>query len=173
MSRSKHDTFFLRTSLVTAAGAYVGDEIDIASYIDPTTGIVMIVDRVWATFRTDGAGPILPADVGGAATKSVAVQACSEVKTQLALTTDTSLFFYTTLYAATDAATNFQLMNTTAAMNPADYENGFVVATPQIHVGIDVGSAWAAEVRVGVMFEVHTEKLSLSQVQKVLISLTA
>ncbi len=64
-------------------------------------------------------------------------------------------------------------LNEQSAMNPGEWKNGFTVPTDKIHCGIKTGSAWAAEIRVGFVFEVHTEKLSLSRIQELLVSLTA
>ena len=61
----------------------------------------------------------------------------------------------------------------TSALNPAEYVGGFIVPTDAIHVGIDATVAWTGELKVGFMFEVHTEKLSLQRIQELLVSLTA
>jgi len=65
------------------------------------------------------------------------------------------------------------MINETSALNPAEYSGGFIVPTDGIHCGIDTGSAWAGELDVGFLFEVHTEKLSLQRIQELLVSLTA
>ena len=65
------------------------------------------------------------------------------------------------------------LMEQTDALNPAEYVSGFIIPTNSIHCGIDQGVAWTAELDVGFLFEVHTEKLSLQRIQELLVSLTA
>ena len=60
------DTFFLRTTLTTSAQTYVSDDIDISAYTDPARGRVLVVDKAFITFGTDGNGPIVPADVTAA-----------------------------------------------------------------------------------------------------------
>ena len=78
------DTFFLRTTLTTSAQTYVSDDIDISAYTDPARGRVLVVDKAFITFGTDGNGPIVPADVTAAGstdakniTRACGAQACS------------------------------------------------------------------------------------------------
>jgi len=168
------DTFFLRTTITTSGADYVSDNIDVSAYTDPARGRVLVVDRAWVAFSTDGQGPIIPADVGsGAASKSVGAQACSEKQTSLVELSDNSVFMQVNLYAATIAGPIFSMLQETAAMNPYETTGGFIIPTDAIHCGLDVGSAWANELDVGFCFEVHTEKLSLQRIQELLVSLTA
>jgi hypothetical protein len=173
MSMAK-DTFFLRTNLTTSTDTYVSDNIDISAYTDPSRGKVLVVDRGWVAFASDGQGPIQPADVGsGAASKTVGVQACSEKQTSLQELDNNSVFMLVNLYAATIAGPIFSMIQETAAMNPLEMSGGFIIPTDAIHCGLDVGSAWNNEIDVGFCFEVHTEKLSLRRIQELLVSLTA
>jgi len=168
------DTFFLRTTITTSGADYVSDNIDVSAYTDPARGRVLVVDRGWVAFSTDGQGPIIPADVGsGAASKSIGTQACSEKQTSLQELSNNSVFMQVNLYTATIAGPIFSMMQETAAMNPYETSSGFIIPTDAIHCGLDVGSAWANEVDVGFCFEVHVEKLSLQRIQELLVSLTA
>ena len=65
------------------------------------------------------------------------------------------------------------MIEQTDALNPAEFVGGFIVPTDAIHCGIDATVAWTAELDVGFLFEVHTEKLSLQRIQELLVSLTA
>jgi len=169
------DTFFLRTNLTSATNTYVSDDIDISAYTDPARGRVLVVDRGFITFSTDGQGPVKPTDVVSSSTGSRAIcaQALTETKTTLAQANDNSLFMLTNFYAAVGVAGALTMVNEQNAMNPAQYENGFIVPTDKIHCGIQTGTAWTAELDVGFVFEVHTEKLSLQRIQELLVSLTA
>ena len=171
---AKGDTFFLRTKITTDSTNYVSDDIDISAYTDPARGRVLIVDRAVITFGTDGNGPVNPADVGsGAASKSLGAQACTEKQTAFVEMSNNSLFMRSNLYASTVTGPNMSLLVQTDSLNPAEYVGGFIVPTDAIHCGIDATSAWAAELDVGFLFEVHTEKLSLQRIQELLVSLTA
>ena len=170
----KADTFFLRTNLTTSGTSYVSDNIDISAYTDPSRGRVLVVDRAWVSYGTDGGAPITPADAGtGAITRSVGVQACSEKQTALVDLDNNSLFLESSLYASLAAANIFSMVNEVSAMNPYETESGFIIPTDAIHCAIDCGNAFAAEIDVGFCFEVHTEKLSLRRIQELLVSLTA
>ena len=176
---AKGDTFFLRPTLTSSGTDYVSDNIDISAYTDPARGRVLVVDKGFITFNTDGGGPILGPDIdaviGG---RSMGAQACSEKQTALVDTNNNSLFMRSNLYASNtvnDAGGvgTIGMLEETSALNPAHYVGGFIVPTDSIHVGIDAQIAWTAELDVGFMFEVHTEKLSLQRIQELLVSLTA
>ena len=171
----KGKPFYLRANLTTSGTTYVSENIDISAYVDPTVGKVLVVDRGFCVFSTDGQGAIIPADIGsGADSKQFSAQACTENHTTLAQLDDNSLFMKVQLYAATVTGPEYSFAPMTEEMmNPADYVNGFIVPTNQIHVGVQTGSAWAAELDCGWVFEVHTETLTLAETQKLLVSLTA
>ena len=171
---ARKDTFFLRAKVTSSGTDYVSSDIDISAYTDPARGRVLVVDRGFISFGTDGNGPITQADIGsGAASKNIGAQATSETQTGLVEMTNNSLFMKVNLYAATVTGPHYSLIQETAALNPAEYTGGFIVPTDKIHCGVDTGAAWAAELDVGFLFEVHTEKLSLSRIQELLVSLTA
>ena len=171
---AKNDTFFLRTTVTSAGTAYQSDNIDITGYVDVPRGRVLVVDNAYITYSTDGQGPIIPADIGtGAVSKQMGAQVSSEVQTSLVEMSNNSLFARSNIYAANSATAVMSLMVQTDALNPTTYEAGFIIPTNQIHCGIATGSAWAGELDVGFLFEVHTEKLSLQRIQELLVSLTA
>ena len=172
---AKGDTFFLRTTLTSSGTNYVSDNIDISAYTDPARGRVLVVDRAFITYSTDGQGPIVPADVVSSSTgsKQMGAQVCSEKQTSLVEMSNNSLFMKVNMYAATVTGPHFSMISETNALNPAEYTGGFIIPTDAIHCGIDTGSAWAGELDVGFLFEVHTEKLSLQRIQELLVSLTA
>jgi len=170
----KNDTFFLRTTLTSSGTTYVSDNIDISAYTDPARGRVLVVDRSWISFGTDGNGPIAAADVAsGAGGKAMGAQVCSEKQTSFVEMSNNSLFMKVNLYATTIAGPILSFVNEQNAMNPYSTTGGFIIPTDAIHCGIDTGSAWANELDVGFCFEVHTEKLSLQRIQELLVSLTA
>ena len=171
---AKGDTFFLRTTLESSGTNYVSDNIDISAYTDPARGRVLVVDRSFITFGTNGNGPIAAADVGsGAAGKAMGAQVCSEKQTSLVDMSNNSLLAKVNLYATTIAGPILSFIAEQNSMNPGEYSGGFIIPTDAIHCGIDTGSAWNAELDVGFLFEVHTEKLSLQRIQELLVSLTA
>ena len=171
---ARKDTFFLRTKITTDSTNYVSDNIDISAYTDPARGRVLVIDRAIITFGTDGNGPINAADVAsGAGTKAVGAQACTEKQTAFVEMSDNSLFMRSNLYASTVTGPNLSLLAQTDSLNPAEFVGGFICPTDAIHCGIDSTTAWAGELDVGFLFEVHTEKLSLQRIQELLVSLTA
>ncbi len=172
---AKGDTFFLRTTLTSSGTTYVSDNIDISAYTDPARGRVLVVDRAFITYSTDGQGPIVPADIvaSGTGSKQMGAQACSEKQTSLVEMSNNSLFGRSNVYGAVSVAGCLNTLTMTDALNPTTFVGGFIVPTDAIHCGIATGSAWNAELDVGFLFEVHTEKLSLQRIQELLVSLTA
>jgi hypothetical protein len=170
------DTFFLRTTIDTSGTDYVSDDIDISAYTDPARGRVLVVDRSWLTYMSDGNGPIKSADVGVDVMRTVGVQTTTETQTGLVDANDNSLVLQGSLYVTTDnvsGTNNIIMYEEVTSMNPYETMNGFIVPTDKIHCALDVSTAWAAELSVGFIFEVHTEKLSLKRIQELLVSLTA
>lgn len=154
---------------------YVSDNIDISAYTDPSRGKVMVVDRSFITFSTDGQGPVKPTDVvsSGTGSRALNAQVTTETQTTLAQADDNSLFMLVNFYAAVGVAGALTMINEQNALNPGVFENGFIVPTDRIHCGIQTGTAWTAELDVGFVFEVHTEKINLGKMQELLVSLTA
>jgi hypothetical protein len=176
---AKGDTFFLRTNITSSGTTYVSDDIDISAYTDPARGRVLVVDKGFITFSTDNNGPVKPGDIDLViGERSMGAQVCSEKQTSLVPMNNNSLFMKSNLYASNtvnDAggAGVIGLMEQTDALNPAEFVSGFIIPTDAIHVGVDCSVAWTAELDIGFMFEVHTEKLSLQRIQELLVSLTA
>ena len=171
---AKGDTFFLRTTVTSFEDEYQSDNIDITGYVDVPRGRVLVVDNAYITYSTDGQGPIVPADIGtGAVSKQMGAQVCSEIQTSLVEMSNNSLFARSNIYAANSATSVMSMMVQTDALNPTTYKNGYIVPTNQIHCGIATGSDWGNELDVGFLFEVHTERLSLTRIQELLVSLTA
>ena len=133
---AKGDTFFLRTKLTSSGTDYVSDNIDISAYTDPARGRVLVVDRAFISFGTDGNGPIAQTDIGsGAASKAIGAQACSEKQTGLVEMTDNSLFMKVNMYAATVTGPHFSMINETSALNPAEYS---AVSIPQCIASVGI-----------------------------------
>jgi hypothetical protein len=172
---ARKDTFILRTTVDSDGTNYVSSDIDISAYTDPARGKVMVVDRGFITFTTDGNGPIIPADVVSSGTGGVEMgaQVCTETQTGLVAASDNSLFMLNNLYVTVGTAGMITFLNEQSSMNPLEFTAGFIVPTDKLHCGAKTGGAWNSEIRMGFVFEVHTEKLSLQRIQELLVSLTA
>jgi hypothetical protein len=172
---ARKDTFFLRTNISTDSTNFVSDTIDISAYTDPARGRVLVVDRGFITIDTDGEGPVKASDVvaSGTGGKSLGIQCTTESQTGLVETSNNSLFMKMNFYASVATAGILTMVHEESALNPAQYVSGFVVPTDGIHVGCRSVNGFADELDIGFLFEVHTEKLSLSRIQELLVSLTA
>ena len=76
------NTFFLRTNITSSGTTYVSYNIDISAYTVPSRGKVLVVDRGFITFSTDGQGPVKPSDVvsSGTGSRAINAQALTESK---------------------------------------------------------------------------------------------
>ena len=170
------DTFFLRKTIDTSGSNFVSSDIDISAYTNQSMGRVLVIDRAFITYMSDGNGPITASDVGTDVMRTVGVQVTSESKSVLVDANDNSLIMHGSLYVTTDntsGSNNIIMYEEVTAMNPLETTNGFIVPTDKIQCALDVSTAWAQEISVGFVFEVHTEKLSLKRIQELLVSLTA
>ena len=170
------DTFFLRKTIDTSGTNFVTGDVDISAYTDPARGRVLVVDRAFVTYMSDGNGPIKAADVGTDVMRPVGIQVTSESTSVLVDANDNSLMLQGSLYVTTDnvsGSNNIIMYEEVTAMNPFETTAGYIVPTDKIQCALDVSTAWAAEISVGFVFEVHTEKLSLKRIQELLVSLTA
>ena len=173
---AKKDTFFLRKTIDTSGTDFVSSNIDLGGYTDPARGRVMVIDRMFVTFMSDGNGPIRAADVGTDVMRTIGWQVTSENQTGLVDANDNSLVGLGSLYVTTDnvsGSNNIIMYEEVTAMNPFETTAGFIVPTDKIQCALDISTAWAAEISVGFVFEVHTEKLSLKRIQELLVTLTA
>jgi len=170
------DTFFLRARInIPAADAtFQTDSVSIDAYTDPSRGRVLVVDRGFVTFTGDGPAPITEADIHASAnSRAVMTQATSEVQTGLvSVGSNNSVFMENTMYCATDG-TSLTFMDQQMSLNPLEYTGGFIIPTNSISVGAQAPVAFAGQLKVNYLFEVHTEKLSLQRIQELLVSLTA
>jgi len=173
---AKNDTFFLRKTIDTSTTDYVSADLDISAFVNPSVGRVMVINRCWTTFMSDGNGPIRAADAGTDVTRTVGWQATTETQTGLVDVNDNSLISHGSMYTTTDntsGTNNIILYEEVTAMNPMETTGGIIVPTDKIQVALDVSTAWAAELSLGFLFEVYTTKLSLRRIQELLVSLTA
>ena len=173
---ARKDTFFLRKTIDTNSTDYVSGDIDISGYTNPSMGRILVIDRMWFTVMSDGNGPVRAADAGTDVTRTVGWQVTSESKTGLVDANDNSLISHGSVYCTTDntsGTNNIILYEEVTAMNPYETTSGIICPTDKIQTALDVSTAWAAELSLGFIFEVHTEKLSLKRIQELLVSLTA
>jgi len=79
-----------------------------------------------------------------------------------------------TLYAHVDSTANIDFITNETSVNPMDYDNGFLVATDAIFLGVNQNAVdtWASNIRCSIMLECEIVKLSLSDAQAVLVSQT-
>jgi hypothetical protein len=172
-SRAKSGTFFLRKSTTSNGVTFVTSSIDVSSFVNVLDGELLRVKNIWWEWETDGGGPILGADLGASKGCSAFASVSTESRTVVGSFTANDIISVNTLYAHTDSNTDIDMITNRTSVNPADFNDGFLVATDAIHLNIDESAdTFANPIRCSVMMDCEIVKLSLTDAQAVLVSQT-
>ena len=166
------NTFLIRASVTTQAdNAYDEIEIDLGSYtnLGSSKPEVLRIHRT-AVFMTDSAGniPSMATDKGGSSSWQLLTQAA----TAIVLPTDDSFVvggqggFRNP--DGNDALPPTQTYET--QMLAQDYENGYVVAVPTLHLGAIASANFSESVTYSVILECTTEAMSKANAVSLAIS---
>jgi len=176
-SRARSGTFRLTKEQDTNGTTYAEGSIDISSFVNVLDGELLRVKQIWFSWTSDNGDSVVGTDVraSGAAQGASAI-ACVLTESQTAIKgfTENSLMSKNTLYAHVDSTANIDMITNETSVNPMDYEDGFLVATDAIFLGVNQNATdtWAANIRCSIMLECEIVKLSLSDAQAVLVSQT-
>ena len=178
MARKSSSVFYLRKYAETNAGTAATSNIDISAYIDTLKGNVLRINQVWFEWTSDNGSPISVADVGVDHSVSAGAQLCTETQTALQPLTNTSLIAKHQIYlsAADIEASGTQVMtlfHEDRAMNPADFDSGFLVANDNIQLLVQDSPSPAVftnPVRCSVILECEQVKMSAADAQAILLS---
>lgn len=172
-SRAKSGTFFLRKSTTSDTTNFVTSSIDVSSFVNVLDGELLRVKNIWWEWETDGGGPIVGADLGASKGCSAFASVSTESRTVVGSFTSNDVISVNTLYAHSDSNTDIDMITTNTSVNPADFNDGFLVATDAIHLNIDQSAdSFASNIRCSVMMDCEIVKLSLTDAQAVLVSQT-
>jgi len=172
-SRVRSGTFFLRVSLDSNGVTFATTSIDVSSFVDVLEGELLRIKQVWWDWSTDGGGPVLGANLGASKGCSALASISTESRTTTGDMSNNDIVSLNYLYAHTDANTDIDMITNQTSVNPADFDNGYLVATDAIHLNIDESAdTFASPVKVQAMMECEIVKLSLSDAQAVLVSQT-
>ena len=172
-SRARSGTFFLSTQVDGGKDAFAQASIDISSFVNVLQGELLRVKQIWFQWGSDAGGPVLAADIGTSNSSSADVQVTVESHTDRANFTHNSVMAKNTIYTAVDASDDLVFYATEMGMNPTDYDDGYLVATDTIYLGLPYsGDPFANEIRCSIKLECEIVSLSLSDAQAVLVSQT-
>jgi len=173
-STVKSGTFFLRQALNTDGTTFTTDSIDISSFIDVLNGELIRIKQCWFQWGSDGGGPVRGADVGASQGASATASVSTESRTTVGSMSSSNVVCQNSLYVSSTSGTNIDFISNETSANPADFDDGYLVATDAIHVNVNQasGDTFASNIGVVVMLECEVVKLSLSDAQAVLVSQT-
>jgi len=173
MARGKRASspFFLRKQQISNGGTFAESSIDVSSFVDVLEGEVLRVKQVWWEWTSDNSGPVLGADLGTSKGCSADGQLTTKTTSARQNLVDSSVICKNIIYAHTDSNTDIDMIKTQDGMNPIDFEDGFMVATDTIYLGvIESADTFANPVRVNVVLECEVIRMTLSDAQAVLVS---
>lgn len=175
MAKKTSGTLYLRKTVETNGSTFNSGNIDVSAYVNPLDGEVLRIKKVWGEWASDSGGAILTADVDGTdGSASAMAQLTTVSQDSIKQIVDSSLFFKTQLYCTVDNASGtqlFTLMREDNAMNPTDFEDGFLVASDIIQVGVNCSpapQAFVSDIEFQVLIECERVKMSQSDAFAVL-----
>ena len=176
-SRVRSGTFFLRKEQDTNGTTYAEGSIDVSSFVNVLEGELLRVKQVWFSWTSDNGGPVAGTDVrASGAVQGASAVACVNTQSQTSIKgfTSNALMAKNTLYAHVDSTANIDMITNETSVNPVDYDDGYLVATDGIFLGINQSAVdtWASDIRCSIMLECEIVKLSLTDAQAVLVSQT-
>jgi hypothetical protein len=172
-SRARSGTFFLRADLDTNGATFATTSIDISSFVNVLEGELLRIKQVFWDWQTDGGGPIVGADLGASKGCSALASVSTESRTTTGNLSNNDIVSLNYIYAHSDSNTLIDMITNSTSVNPADYDDGYLVATDAIHLNVDESAnTFANPVNAMCMLECEIVRLSLSDAQAVLVSQT-
>ena len=173
-SRARSGTFFLRKEQDTNGTTYAEGSIDVSSFVNVLQGELLRIKQIWYSWTSDNGDSVTGTDLG--ASKGCSAVACVNTQSETAIKgfTSNSLVSKNTLYAHTDSNTDIDMITNETSVNPADFDDGYLVATDAIFLAVDQNGtdSFANDIRCSIMMECEIVKLSLTDAQAVLVSQT-
>jgi hypothetical protein len=165
MAKKDSGPLYLRTVCETNGSTYNSTNLDVSAYVDPLDGKVLRIKKVWAEWCSDNGGTITAADIGVDLTAAATAQLSTVSQDSLKPLTNSALFFKTQIYGTCDNTSgnnNITMMHEDNAMNPADFEDGFFVASDVIQLGVDSDTphAFANDIECQILIEAERVKMS-------------
>jgi hypothetical protein len=177
MASKTGSVFYLRKGVDTDGTSFNSSNIDISAYIDTLDGKVLRVNQVWFEWTSDDGGPIECADVHAAdGTCSAVAQLTTESQDGIQPLTNNSMFAKHQIYHTVDNTSGTVLMTMVHeddSMNPADFNDGYLVANDTIQLGVSCSPSphtYASDIRCVVLLEVEQVKMSAKDAQTILLS---
>jgi len=172
-SRAIGGTFYLTKQVDTSSQGFNQSELDVSSFVNVIKGEVIRVKQVWMNFASDSGMPVQGADLGTSKGCSATAAVTVESHDQRASFGHNSVVSGAQIYAHTDSNTDIDFILLETSMNPAEFADGYLVATDSIYLQIAPGTdAFAADIRCTMKLECEVVKLSLSDAQSVLVTQT-
>jgi len=167
MARKTSGTLFLRKTVETNGATYASGNIDVSAYVNPLDGDVLRVKKCWFEWASDSGGPVLAADVNSTdGTASAMAQLTTLSQDSIKQMTNSSLFAkhqITMTVDNTSGTTLIILKSEDFAMNPAEFTDGFLVASDTIQLGVNCAPSpqtFASDIECQVIIECERVKMS-------------
>jgi len=177
MARKESSVFYLRKGVDTDGTAFNSSNMDISAYIDTLQGHVLRINQVWFEWTSNDGGPIETADVSATqATASAVAQLTTESQTSIQPLSNNSMIAKHQIYHSVDDVSGtplFVMIHEDNSMNPADFNDGFLVANDTIQLGVSCSPSphtYTEDIRAVVVLECEQVKMTAKDAQSILLS---
>jgi hypothetical protein len=170
---AKSDSFFIRASVDGTLGAFAETTIDLGAYVDALGKSVLRIHNInYSWGPTASAGGASDWDLAANASGYHVAQLTTQSQTTGVVASNKSVIGKCQLHLSNDTGTanRISMMSMDADVGPERYENGYLVATENIFLGLDLQNIGPAascyvilECTVETMSQAAAMALALSQ----------
>ena len=159
---AKSDSFFIRATVDGISGAFAQTTIDLGAYVDALGKSVLRIHNInYAWYPTAAAGGASDWNLGGNESGYHVAQLTTQSQTGAVLASNKSVIgkCQLTLANTSSTANRVSFVSQDTDVGPERYTNGYLVATENIFLGLDL-QAIGADTSVDVILECTVETMS-------------
>ena len=165
MAKSKvlAESLFIRQHVVTNDTTYQSEEMDLSAYVDVTEGELLRLKRVfWDICSDTGFVAIGTGHIGTTESLSMTMQLTANEETSIISAQDGSVMAKCYFYYGTDNTPEITFITKMPDLDPGNFANGILVASQNLHVGVDSNITLTGELRITAICEFEVVRVDLS-----------
>lgn len=162
LGKSMAESFFLRAQVTSNGVNFAQTTIPLGSYVDVLGQAILKIHGVYPAVRN--AGNNLPYEMDlTSATESMSWQLTTQTQTEIQGLTDKSVIASGGCIQTFDSNSLMVFSSLMEDMNVQTFQNGYLVATEDIYLGIDKSTGTGTECDVDIIIECSVVKMSTSK----------
>ena len=161
MARS--DSFFIRAKVNGTLGSFAQTEIDLGANVDALGKSVLRIHNInYSWYPTASAGGASDWNLGGNVSGYHVCQVTTQSQTTPVLASNKSVVgkCQLTLSNDTGRANRLSFVSQDTDVGPERYENGYLIATENIYLGLDLAAGVGTDTSVDIIMECTVETMS-------------